>query len=157
MNDTIKAPDSYFLGISLLKTKLLVPSDLIQGRLVPPKPLAVPLTVPWILGLIHWHEKLVTLIDVNEMLGGDSGNRPSEVIIVEHELAYYGLLFEQVFSQHRALSDSQTDKIPLEMPSALAEITASYTFIEAEPWPIISLQRLFQQNQFNAIALLPSH
>ncbi len=131
------------LGFRVAQEWLLVPRDEVREVIPPPPHTRVPNARAWLLGLANVRGGLITVIDLQLLLGGRSAQvgRAQRLLVLNDERLPIGFLVDEVAGYRQFVPQDQQPPPAPEL-DALQPLELGGFFREARQWRVISLQKL---------------
>ena len=138
--------ETIFLVVGILRQKFIIPTQIIHQKIQLKSIAKVPFAKNWVLGLSNYNGKLLTVIDINLFLGdrshwSDTSNK--QLLIMEYQDFYYGLLFKQLFDNLVVQPQDLESDTSVRLPSNLAQVTNMQIEKNGETLYLLDIQRLF--------------
>lgn len=137
-----------YVTIRLCGQLLGVPVLLVQDVLKPQRITRVPLSPPWVAGVLNLRGRIVTAIDLRARLGlkpRGEGERAGMSVVVDYRGEPYSLLIDNV-GEVLTLDDSLFEKNPVTLDTRWREVSNGVFRLDNELLVVLDVNRLLEQN-----------
>jgi twitching motility protein PilI len=137
------------LGFRIGQDWLLVPREEVREVIPPPTFTRVPNARAWLLGLANVRGGLVTVVDLQTLLGGHAAQpgRLQRMLVLNAERLPVGFLVDEVVGYRQFLPQDQHPPAPAEL-DALQPLELGGFLREGRQWRVISLHKLARTDTF---------
>lgn len=145
------------ISFSLLGCKFAVPMGQVSEIMEVPVSTRLPGVQPWVMGLSNVRGRLLPLFDLGTYFGGSlsAQKKRHRALVIENSSLYSGLVIDESFGMQHFEVTSFEEIGAIELPDSMhAFVRGSYRDANGEPWNILDLSVLAEDNRFLNAALV---